>query len=269
MRDKYSDSIRIGIVSSIDPEKGTAKITFPDRDDIVSRDLPVVVPCTLEDKWYYMPDVGERVRVLFDPEAPTRGCILGSYYDDVRKPPEHDDANIQYVLFKDNTLVRYDRKLHTMTINIPEEGIKSVDVYTASDIFVETEKTLHVIVNKKNFNAKTLDKEESVCITVNGNNSNITLTTTNTDNQKVTLEAEIDGQKGDVNITTINYDTDNETTETIIKGQEGKIDLITKNLATGNETAYIKMDGSAKTIDIQGYVTVKGSFSEVPMAIPD
>ena len=147
MRDKFTDTIRIGIVSSINPEKGTAKITFPDRHDIVSRDLPVVVPCTLEDKWYYMPDVGERVRVLFDPEAPTRGCILGSYYDDKRIPPV-GDKNKAYVKFKDETLIEYDRELHKLTIHIVAAGEKSIEIKAESDISVQTNGKLVVEVAK-------------------------------------------------------------------------------------------------------------------------
>jgi len=150
MRDKYTEAIRIGIVSSIYPERGTAKVTFPDRHDIVSRELPVVVPCTLKDKWYYMPDVGERVRVLFDPEAPSRGCILGSYYDDVREPPEHDEANIQYVLFKDETLIKYDRKHHKLTITIPKANPEevSIEVTTAIDINVLCKRDINITTER-------------------------------------------------------------------------------------------------------------------------
>jgi len=137
MRDKYTDSIRIGIVSDIFPERGTAKVAFTDRDDLVSRELPVVVPCTLEDRWYYMPDIGERVRCLFDPEAPTRGCILGSYYDDVRTPPI-GNKNKAYVRFKDETHIEYDRESHKLTVHIPEAGELSIEVVAESDISVNS-----------------------------------------------------------------------------------------------------------------------------------
>ena len=196
MRDKYTDSIRIGIVSSIDPEKGTAKITFKDRDDIVSRELPVVVPCTLEDKWYYMPDIGERVRVLFDPEAPTRGCILGSYYDDVRKPPEHDGSNIQYALFKDETLVKYDRRLHKLTIKIPQDGGISIDVFAKSDIHVETGQNLNVTVAENT----TITTGENTTI-VTGDNTSIT---TGADTNIETAGETNITSGGDVNITAAN-----------------------------------------------------------------
>lgn len=147
MRDKYTDSIRIGIVSSIDPIKCTAKVTFEDRDDIVSRDLHIVQPFTMNDKAYYMPAVGERVRVLFDPEAPTKGCILGSYYSDNRLPP-FGDENKTYVLFEDNTLIEYDKALHKLTIQIPSGGENSIDIFAESDIDIETNGKINIKATK-------------------------------------------------------------------------------------------------------------------------
>ena len=274
MRDKYTDSIRIGIVSSIDPDKGTAQVTFKDRGGIVSRDLHLNFMKTLEDYYYCMPDVGERVRCFFDPEAPTKGYIIGSYPSDTRVPPIKNKDKT-YVLFKDKTLVEYDRDLHTLTIKIPKFGEKSIDIFTKSDINTECKETINTITNNSTIDYRVHDDhkpgagEPTVKIKVFGNNGKIELTTTNAEHEKDTLKAEIDGKTGDVNISTTNFDTDNDTTEIVVKGQEGKIDLITKNFETGNETAFIKMDGNKKTIDVQGYVTVTGSHTVVPKDIPD
>ena len=137
MRDKLTDAIRIGIVSSIDPDRGTAKVTFKDRDGIVSRDLPLNFTKTLHDYDYCMPDVGERVRCFFDPEAPSRGFILGSFPSDTREPPIKN-SNKRYTLFRDGTLIEYDRALHKLTVRIPEEGAASIDIFAESDIDVKT-----------------------------------------------------------------------------------------------------------------------------------
>ena len=169
MRDKYTDSIRIGTVSSIDPVKCTAKVTFLDRGDNVSRDLHIMQPFTMNDKAYYMPAVGERVRVLFDPEAPTKGCILGSYYSDNRLPP-FGDKNKKYVLFEDNTLVEYDKALHKLTIKIPSGGEKSIDIVAESDVFVKTNGNIDV-VTAKNINVQSA---QTINITAT---ANINLTT--------------------------------------------------------------------------------------------
>ena len=143
MRDKHTDAIRIGIVQSIDPAAGTVQVFFEDRHGLDTADLFVAVPKTKDDHYYYMPDLGERVRVFMDPEAPTKGCIMGSYYSDGREPPIKD-ADKAYVMFKDKTLVEYDRAEHKLTINIPAAGPLSIDIYTASDIDIKTDGLLNI-----------------------------------------------------------------------------------------------------------------------------
>lgn len=78
------------------------------------------------------------MRVLFDPEAPSQGCILGSYYDDNRLPPIADQYKL-YMKFKDSTLIEYDRKLHVLTIEIKEKGDMSINIVTASAINIKSD----------------------------------------------------------------------------------------------------------------------------------
>lgn len=42
INEQMGDIIKIGKVSSIDPNTNTARVTFPDRDDLVSYDLQVL-----------------------------------------------------------------------------------------------------------------------------------------------------------------------------------------------------------------------------------
>ena len=118
MRDKYTDMLRVGKVSSINPERGTAQVTFEDRNDIVTADLQILVPTTLADKFYYMPAIGERVECLFNPESPSTGRIIGSYYADTRMPPI-GDANKIYIRFSDGGHIEYDKGASVLTINVP------------------------------------------------------------------------------------------------------------------------------------------------------
>jgi hypothetical protein len=153
---------------------------------------------------------------------------------------------------------------------------------------------IDAIADTVTFNVKSNnDDKETIKINIDGNEGKINLVTTNTEkdtdtisaeihgqkgtmlvktqhieNKKETLALEVDGDNGKVDFTSKNYETDKETTKISVDGKEGKLDLITKNKDTGNETAYIKMDGKAKTIDVQGYVTVKGSHSVTPTVIP-
>jgi phage baseplate assembly protein V len=145
MRDKLTDCIRVGKVSAIYPERCTAEVTFDDRGNVVTRELPVLVPFTLKDRAYYMPAVQERVICLFDPGAPSVGYIVGSYYCDTRIPP-YKDENKTYINFEDETHVEYDKKLHTLTVTIPESGGMSINIETASNINVLCKKDVNITV---------------------------------------------------------------------------------------------------------------------------
>lgn len=59
---------------------------FEDRDDQVSYDLSILVPQTMKSKYYYMPDVGEKVICGFLANGPETGFIIGSMYSEVDKP---------------------------------------------------------------------------------------------------------------------------------------------------------------------------------------
>jgi len=149
MRDKHSDLLRIGKVSSIDYEKCTAQVVFEDRHNLVSGDLHILVPLTLKDHAYYMPDLEERVLCIFDPSAPTKGFIVGSYYADPRPPPIQNKDK-RYIKFKDDTLIEYDRDIHRLTITIPEPSPEnvSIDVKTAIDINIHCERDVNVYAKR-------------------------------------------------------------------------------------------------------------------------
>jgi|GEM_PF-133486 len=130
--------IRIGRVSSIDEAAGTAEVLFSDRDDLVSCDFPVTVPLTCNDKFYFMPAVNERVLCALLPNDTTQGFILGSFYSEVREPPVQD-KNKFHIRFEDGTVLEYDKQLHKLTVDVPENGGASLEVATAGDIEVDAQ----------------------------------------------------------------------------------------------------------------------------------
>ena len=81
-----SESFRVGIVSSADPAKCTAKVYFEELDDSVSYDLKVLVRNTTGAKDFWIPNVGEAVVCLFLDNGIETGFILGSFYNDIDKP---------------------------------------------------------------------------------------------------------------------------------------------------------------------------------------
>jgi phage baseplate assembly protein gpV len=68
-------SIRIGTVSSINSAAGTVRVTFPDRDDAVSTELPVI----RIGGFYALPSVGDPAVCLFPNDGP-EGYFLGSFF---------------------------------------------------------------------------------------------------------------------------------------------------------------------------------------------
>lgn len=98
--------IRIGQISSINYEAGTAQVTYPDLDNMTTVDL-FYFSYTDE---YKMPHVGDNVLVLHTPDRPTTGVILGRFWHDGNRPAisgenvfrkelgsEFDEAILEYV----------------------------------------------------------------------------------------------------------------------------------------------------------------------------
>jgi len=99
-----------GIVSVVYPERHSARVTFPDKDDVVSAELPILTTCGSQNKSYSLPDVGESVICLFATEDDMSGTgfILGARYDD-KNPPAVNSQDVTRIDFKDGTFIQFDR----------------------------------------------------------------------------------------------------------------------------------------------------------------
>lgn len=133
--------IRVGKISSINPRECTARVIFSDKDGLVSYDLPIVVPKTYKDKYYYMPDIDEQVLCIFLPNSIQQGFILGSFCSDKfrDKVPfseaEKDGAKDRTkVEFLDGTWIEYDRKQHILTADCVGKTI----INAADEIDIKT-----------------------------------------------------------------------------------------------------------------------------------
>ena len=110
--------IRAGQVSSVNPVRCTARVTFLDRDNLVSAELPVLQPCAAGNQFYSLPDVGNSVLCLMLPndDCGGTGFILGSLYSDEKKPPT-DNQDVSMIRFDDDTTISYNRKTHELRID--------------------------------------------------------------------------------------------------------------------------------------------------------
>ncbi len=108
--------MKIGIVVAIDPAACSARVQFTDNDGMVSFWLPVVLPATLKNRFYHMPDINEHVVCLLD-ENGEAGVILGAIYSEADKPPV-TNPDTWHVTFEDGTVLEYDRSGHKLFADI-------------------------------------------------------------------------------------------------------------------------------------------------------
>ncbi len=103
--------VRIGVVTQSFPDRGTVKVHLTDVDDEISYELPVVYRKTLNDKDYWMPDIGEHVVCLFSGQGLEQGFILGAIYSDADAVPVSSQDK-WHKTFEDGTVIEYDRAAH-------------------------------------------------------------------------------------------------------------------------------------------------------------
>ena len=107
---------RIGKVVAVDEETAKVKVELEDTDKVISYWLPVVVQKAQDDKFYWLPDIGELVLVGFLDYGIEQGFVLGSIYNQQDKPPVADKDKM-HIQFKDGTVIEYDRNTHKLLIH--------------------------------------------------------------------------------------------------------------------------------------------------------
>lgn len=78
-----SSLIRDGLVSTVDSQRYTVRVVFPDRDNMVSGELPLVAPPGL----HRLPNVGDNVLCLFLGNGISKGYCLGQFFADNEDTP--------------------------------------------------------------------------------------------------------------------------------------------------------------------------------------
>ncbi len=109
--------IRIGIVTQVYDDRATVRVQFPDDDEEVSWEFPVLQRKTFLDKDYWLPDIGEHVVVVMLPYGQEQGFVIGAIYSDAEKPPENT-RDKKVIVFEDGTRIEYDRKNHKLYADV-------------------------------------------------------------------------------------------------------------------------------------------------------
>ena len=110
--------VRAGVVSSVYPERMTARVTFEDNDNNVSKELFIINRCAAKDKDYWTPDVGDPVVCLFaqNDKNLSSGWILGTFFNQ-GNPPQVASEDVRRLDFADGTFIEYNRASHELNIN--------------------------------------------------------------------------------------------------------------------------------------------------------
>ena len=109
--------IREGIISEVYPARHSARVTFEDKSDVVSAELPILSPVAFKNKCSCLPDIGEDVICIFmqNDEESGAGFIIGSRFNDVVTPPANSQE-ITRLDFSDGTFIQYDREKSELRI---------------------------------------------------------------------------------------------------------------------------------------------------------
>lgn len=132
-----------GTVSDIDETHARVRVRLPGRGNLHTWWLDVLQCNTQNNKDYWLPDIGEQVRLLLD-EYAEDGVVLGSTYSSQDRP-SISDRNRRRADFADGAWIEYDRKNSALAIG---GAIKTLSIHTHSDITVQTDTQVTVIAKE-------------------------------------------------------------------------------------------------------------------------
>ncbi len=82
------DTVRVGLVSSVNQDTGMVRVTYPDRDREVTPELPFFKM----GNEYQMPEVNDMVLVLHLSNDSSMGIVMGGFWNDEELPVSGTDV---------------------------------------------------------------------------------------------------------------------------------------------------------------------------------
>ncbi|MFT4327287.1 MAG: phage baseplate assembly protein V [Wolbachia pipientis] len=148
---KLDNLIRLGTVEEVNC--GMAKVRVKMIGNILTDWLPWVTARAGEDRSWSAPSIGEQVIVLSPSGEIAKGIVLPAIYYAKYPPPEGSKEEVSGFIFKDGTIVYYDRNGHKFTVSIKEEGtlifaVKETQMeITSKEVILKTGKSSSRISN--------------------------------------------------------------------------------------------------------------------------
>ena len=115
---KMNQLFKVGYVTARRPEKHRVKVEIRDtvKKTLVTKFLPVLVPCACSDLHFDLPAIGDEVLCCFLPNGLEQGFVIGSLYG--KQDPPVKEADKFHRLFKDGTFIEYDKENHKLTCDV-------------------------------------------------------------------------------------------------------------------------------------------------------
>ncbi|TXC69780.1 phage baseplate assembly protein V [Sphingomonas ginsenosidivorax] len=117
------DLAREGVVVSVDPAAGTARVRF--NDDLTTGDIPWLASRAGKTRTWSPPSVGEQVAVLAPKADTARGIIIGSLSSDAYPHPANDASTL--IEYEDGARIGYDPVAHALTAILPGGATVRID----------------------------------------------------------------------------------------------------------------------------------------------
>lgn len=123
---------RVGKISSINYPAGTVRVTYPDKDDSVTQEIPLLA---FE---YNMPQVGDQIMVLHLSNGTEAGLVLGRYWNTKNKPPEGFKGLYRKDLDRTpgRAMIRYDANSGSLRIVMPDTTLECPTVLVDGDVTI-------------------------------------------------------------------------------------------------------------------------------------
>ena len=149
------DVINEGVVSEVDAEKHAVRVTYPDKNNLVSGLLPVITLFAYNNKSYALPEVGERVLVVSASNGGMSGggYVVGSLYTADNKPTTTDENIYRLEITEDEgtTAIEYNKtdKMFSVVFSDGEDSFKTSYDKTAKEYKLEFADGSSVVQNEE------------------------------------------------------------------------------------------------------------------------
>lgn len=90
---------------------------YPERDDMVSGDLKVIVRHAFKNKQYGLPEIDEQVVCLLLQTGQEEGFVIGATYNEKDVVPIIDE-NVHMFEFEDGTFIKYNTETHVLDLDV-------------------------------------------------------------------------------------------------------------------------------------------------------